>query len=98
MWYLTIQRWTTDPQRAIGELLDDHLAWLDDQLRAGTVLLGGPSADLQLGIIVFRAENASEADRLCRTEPFVAAGYREFDLIEWDVQQVFGVQAARRRS
>jgi uncharacterized protein YciI len=95
MWYLTIQRWTGDRQKAISELVDDHLAWMDSQLQAGNVLLAGPSADMELGIVVFRAANKAAADKLCRADPFVAAGYREFDLIAWDVHQLFGVNASR---
>jgi uncharacterized protein YciI len=96
MWYLTLQRWTVDRQEAISELVKDHLAWVETQLRAGTVLLAGPSADMKLGIIVFRAGDQAEAERLCRTDPFVAAGYREFDLIAWDVHQLFGINASPR--
>ena len=96
MWYLTIQRWTVDRQTAISELLREHVDWMDEHLRAGTVLMAGPSADMELGIVVLRAADPAEADRICRTEPFVAAGYREYDLIAWDVRQLFGVNASPR--
>lgn len=68
---------------------------MDAKVGDGSVLLAGPSADMELGIVVFRAVDRAGAVRLCRTDPFVAAGYRTYELITWDVHQIFGINAAQ---
>lgn len=93
MWYLTVHRWTGDRQQAISDVLGEHLSWMSEQLRSGTVLLAGPSADMEVGIIVFRDMDRVDVERLCRTEPFVVGGHRDFELIAWDVHQLFGIDA-----
>lgn len=97
MWYLTLQRWTVDPREATADLLDQHLDWMHTQTLRGTVLLAGPSADMELAIVIFRAEDRAEAERLCHTEPFVAAGYRTVEMIDWDVHQIFGINTSPPR-
>ena len=91
MWYLTLHRWTGDREEAIKSSLDDHLAWLRQQQFAGKVLIAGPSHDGDLGIIVFGHMSRAGLDALCRQEPFVARGLREYEVIEWDVHQLLGI-------
>lgn len=91
MWYLTLHRWVGDREEAIKSSLDDHLAWMREQQFAGKVLIAGPSRDGDLGIIVFGHMSRADLDALCRQEPFVARGYREYEVIAWDVHQLLGV-------
>ena len=91
MWYLTMHRWIGDREEAIKSSLDDHLAWLRQQQLAGKVLIAGPSHDGALGIIVFGQMSKPDLEALCRQEPFVARGYREYDVVEWDVHQLLGI-------
>ncbi len=93
MWYLTLHRWTGDREEAIKSSLGDHLAWLQKQQLAGKVLISGPSGDGNLGIIVFGHMSSADLDVLCRQEPFVARGYREYEVIAWDVHQLLGIGA-----
>ena len=90
MWNLTWHRWTGD-RDAAGAMLDEHLAWMLEQQRAGRVIASGPTADGEIGIIVFGHMSRDEVDALCATEPFVRAGLREYDVHAWDVHQVLGV-------
>jgi hypothetical protein len=91
MWYLTVHRWVSDRGQAIKNSLDDHLAWMRERQLAGEVLIAGPSHDGDLGIIVFGHMSKADLDALCRQEPFVARGYREYEVIEWDVHQLLGI-------
>jgi uncharacterized protein YciI len=91
MWYLTLHRWVGDREEAIKSSLDDHLAWMREQQFAGKVLIAGPSHDGDLGIIVFGHMSKADLDALCRQDPFVARGYREYEVIAWDVHQLLGV-------
>jgi uncharacterized protein YciI len=91
MWFLTLHRWTGDRQEAIRNSLDDHLAWMRQQQRAGKVLIAGPTADQTLGIIVFGHMSQADVDELCSQEPFIARGYREYEVIAWDVHHLLGI-------
>jgi hypothetical protein len=63
---------------------------MEQQHRAGRILLSGPSADRQLGIYVIRADSREEAERVAAGDPFTAAGCTTPDIIEWDVHQILG--------
>jgi uncharacterized protein YciI len=91
MWYLTLHRWLGDRDEAINSSLGDHLAWMREQQRTGKVLFAGPSLDGELGIIVFGHMSRAELNDLCRREPLVARGYRDFEVIAWEVHQLLGV-------
>ena len=91
MWYLTLHRWLGDREEAIKSGLDDHLAWLRQQQLAGKVLIAGPSLDGDLGIIVFGHMSEADLHELCSQEPFIARGYRDCEVIAWDVHQLLGI-------
>jgi uncharacterized protein YciI len=91
LWYLTLHRWVGDREEAIKTSRDDHLAWMREQQFAGRVLISGPSHDGDLGIIVFAHMSRADLDALCRQEPFVARGQREYEVVEWVVHQLLGV-------
>jgi hypothetical protein len=88
---LTLHRWVGEREEAIKSSLDDHLAWLRQQQFSGKVLIAGPSHDGDLGIIVFAHMSRADLDVLCRQEPFVARGLREYEVVEWDVHQLLGI-------
>jgi uncharacterized protein YciI len=91
MWFLTLHRWTGDRHEAIRSSLDDHLAWLRQQQLARKVLIAGPTPDETLGIIVFGRMSQADVDELCSQEPFIARGFREYEVIAWDVHQLLGI-------
>lgn len=94
MWFLTIHRWTGEPVSDPG-LLGEHLLWNREHHRSGRILFSGPANGGNLGIIVFRGDDLSRAtlEELCSTEPFLAAGAREMDIIPWEPRQVLGAGA-----
>jgi len=91
MWYLTLHRWTGDPAVAVNKALDAHLTWMHEQQLAGRVLMAGPTPDRTLGIIVFGHMSEDALHELCRHDPFVEAGYRNYEVIPWDVHHVLGI-------
>jgi uncharacterized protein YciI len=91
MWYLTLHRWISNRDEAIKTTLGDHLAWVQEQQLVGRVLFSGPSLDGELGIIVFGHTSRSELNGLCRQEPFIARGHRDFEVIAWEVHQLLGI-------
>jgi uncharacterized protein YciI len=90
MWYLATFEWTGDPREAV-DLLTPHLEWIREHQLAGRMLFAGPSDDGELGIIVFGHMDRTEAETLCRNDPFVIDGHRNYTLTGWDVHQVLGV-------
>ena len=89
MRYLVLRR-TLRPRHEWKVSLDEHLAWMERQHRAGNIIVSGPSADRQLGIYVIRADSREQAEKVAARDPFTVAGYCAFDLIEWDVHQILG--------
>jgi uncharacterized protein YciI len=89
-WHLTLHRWTEGRERS-RELLEAHLSWMREQQRSGRVLIAGPTPDLETGIVVFGHASGEEVDRICATEPFIAAGLRRYERIPWDVHHLLGV-------
>lgn len=83
MWYLTLHRWVGDRGEAIKSTVDDHLAWMRDQQRAGEVLIAGPTRDGDLGIIVFGHMSRAGPDALGHQGPLVAGAYRQYEVVEW---------------
>jgi uncharacterized protein YciI len=67
----------SDRERA---LMGEHFAYLQRLLRAGKVLLAGPSLDPPFGIIVLVAESEEEAWEIVRADPSVAAGVQTPEL------------------
>jgi uncharacterized protein YciI len=91
VWYLTLHRWVGERERAIAECLGPHLDWMREQQLTGKVLMAGPSADFEFGIIVFGDMAETEVEDLCRHEPFVANGHRDYEVIPWAVHHVLGI-------
>ena len=52
---------------------------------------GGPSSDGDLGIIVFGHTSRDEVDEILRHEPFISAGLRHCEVIDWEVHHVLGI-------
>lgn len=91
MWYLTLHRWTGDRERAIAQALPAHLDWMREQQLAGRVLIAGPSPDRGLGIIVIGHMSREAVEDLLTDEPLIAGGFRNYEVIEWEVHQLLGI-------
>lgn len=84
----------TRPLKPLAELeanLDDHKAYLgrleqQGKLFAAGPLLSGASYD-GTGLIVYRAADRAEAQRLADGDPFHARGLRGYDLWPWQVNE-----------
>ena len=89
MWYLVLRR-PIKPREEWTVNLDQHLVWMKQQQEKGRILFSGPTADRKLGVYVIRADSKEEADRLAQSDPYTAAGFCAFDLLEWEVHQIMG--------
>ena len=89
MWYLILRR-PLKPREEWTVSLDQHLAWMKEQHQRGTILFSGPTTDRKYGIYVIRAANKTEAEKIAASDPYTAAGFAGFELLEWDVHQIMG--------
>lgn len=88
-WFLTLHRWAVERRSAMS-LLQEHRRWVLRQHRAGRILISGPGADRDLGIMIVRAPNAGAVEDLFTDEPWLANGMRTVEIIPWDVHELFG--------
>ena len=89
MWYLCLRQ-AVKPREQWTVSLDQHLAWMKQQHEAGRILFSGPTTDRKYGVYVIRARSKDEAEKLAASDPYTAAGFTSFELLEWDVHQIMG--------
>jgi uncharacterized protein YciI len=63
---------------------------MKQQHDAGKILFSGPSSDRKYGIYVIRASSKDEAAKIAASDPYTAAGFTSFELLEWEVHQIMG--------
>jgi uncharacterized protein YciI len=90
MWYLVLRR-PTKPREQWTITLDQHLIWMKQQHHSGKILFSGPTTDRKYGVYVIRAESKQEAEQIAASDPYTAAGFCAFELLEWEVHQIMGV-------
>jgi uncharacterized protein YciI len=64
---------------------------MKQQHEAGKILFSGPTTDRKYGVYVIRAADRNEAEKLAASDPYTAAGFTAFELLEWEVHQIMGV-------
>ena len=89
MWYLALRR-PVKPREQWTVTLDQHLAWMKKQHQAGKILFSVPTTDRKVGIYVIRADSKQEAEQIAASDPYTAAGFSAFELLEWEVHQIMG--------
>jgi uncharacterized protein YciI len=89
MWYLVLRR-SVKPREEWTVSLDQHLAWMKQQHEAGTILFSGPTTDRKYGIYVVKAGSKEDAEKIAAADPYTAAGFCAFEVLEWEVHQILG--------
>ncbi|MGE5304600.1 MAG: YciI family protein [Alphaproteobacteria bacterium] len=89
MWYLVLRR-PVKPREEWTVTLDQHLAWMKQQHEAGTILFSGPTTDRKYGIYVVKAHSKLHAEKIAAADPYTAAGFCAFEVLEWEVHQILG--------
>jgi uncharacterized protein YciI len=89
MWYLVLRR-PVQPRDKWTVSLDEHLVWMKQQHEAGRIIVSGPTTDRKYGVYVIRAPSREEAERIAASDPYTAAGFTAFELLEWEVHQIMG--------
>jgi uncharacterized protein YciI len=64
----------TAPLEQVEALRREHLAWVDEHVAGGTVVVAGRRPDAAGGVIVMRAPSREVLDRLLEADPYQRAG------------------------
>ncbi|MEW5422945.1 YciI family protein [Amorphus sp. 3PC139-8] len=89
--YVIENRLKTKPED-LQEKLKEHLLYMIDLEKSGTLFLSGPLFDeagsmTGEGITIVRATSFEEARKIAAKDPFVVAGYREPKIRRWVVNE-----------
>jgi uncharacterized protein YciI len=63
--------------------LPAHLAYLQQLKQRGVLLLSGPFADRQGGMVIIQAETSAAAEAIAQADPLVSSGVDSYTLREW---------------
>ena len=67
------------------EVIRAHVAFLKQLEQSGQLVLCGPFADYEGGMIVFRAESYEQAKSIAESDPFVTSGVEKYELRTWQL-------------
>jgi len=70
-------------QRLSEPLIRAHVAHLRQLDAAGRLILCGPFADGQGGMIIVRAGSLAEAEAIAQADPFVTSGTEDYTVRTW---------------
>lgn len=62
------------------EIIRRHVEHLRGLKKQGKLVLCGPFTDYPGGMVVFLAEDLAEATDIAMADPFIAAGYKSFEI------------------
>ncbi len=67
--------------KALNEqIIKDHVEHLRELKKQGKLVLCGPFTDYPGGMVVFLADNLLEATNIAKSDPFIASGYKSFEI------------------
>jgi uncharacterized protein YciI len=72
----------------VGELIDDHLAWMDQQYVAGAFVVSGRKVPPDGGVILALGHDRSSIEDLVKTDPFAVADVCEYHITEFVASRV----------
>lgn len=62
------------------EIVKNHVEHLKELKSQGRLVLCGPFSDYPGGMVVFLAEDLAEATKIAEADPFIASGYKTFEI------------------
>ncbi len=75
------------PLAAVDALMQEHVAWLEEQYAAGRFLVSGRRIPRTGGVIVARGDDRAEIEALAASDPFVGGGVATCDVIQFRASQ-----------
>jgi len=62
------------------ELIKSHVDHLKELKNQGKLVFCGPFTDYPGGMVIFLAEDLAEATKIAKSDPFIASGYKSFEI------------------
>lgn len=62
------------------ELIKSHVDHLKELKNQGRLVFCGPFTDYPGGMVIFLAEDLAEATKIPKSDPFIASGYKSFEI------------------
>lgn len=66
-----------------SELLEEHIAYLNDYIANGKIFAKGPFLDHTGGLVILRVGSLEEAKEIVENDPAIKNGARKYTLKEW---------------
>lgn len=85
--FLLMPRYTA-PLERVDELLDEHVAWLDEHYATGEFLASGRQVPRRGGVILADLPDRATAEALTAEDPFVRGEAAEYDVVEFVASKV----------
>ncbi|WP_431041387.1 YciI family protein [Streptomyces sp. P1-3] len=73
----------TAPMERVDALLEEHVAWLDEQYAAGVFLASGRKQPRDGGVILAVAESRAAIEKIAAADPFTVAGVCAYRITEF---------------
>ncbi|GAB2712894.1 YciI family protein [Streptomyces bullii] len=73
----------TAPLDAVDAVLEEHVAWLDEQYAQGVFLASGRKNPRDGGVIIAVAEDRARIEEISARDPFVTAGVCAYRVVEF---------------
>ncbi|MBI4827600.1 MAG: hypothetical protein HY804_02110 [Nitrospinae bacterium] len=84
MYFLLINRIKAGAAReTVMGAVSSHVAWIKEQIANGLIAQSGKWGD-RGGMLLVRAENIEEAERMANSDPFMKMG-----LVEYEIDRLF---------
>jgi len=64
-------------------LIRAHIAWLRGLDAQGALVMAGPLVSRPGGLVIVKADSLQAAQALAASDPFVVAGARRVEVVEW---------------
>ena len=76
---------------ALKAAIDAHHEYLKTYLDSGAILVSGPKAGGNGGIIIIKCDDNSDIHQFCKKDPFVKAGIQEYRITEFKKHDCQGI-------
>ena len=73
----------TAPIEAVDALLNDHLAWIEENRKAGHLVAGGRKVPRTGGVLLAVGEHRADIEAIAQTDPFITGKVATVEVIEW---------------
>ena len=75
---------TTPDKSTLDKVMPEHLDYFKKALNAGKILISGPNALGNGGVIIMKATNLEEAKNFMSTEPLTVNGFTSYTMVEFE--------------